>query len=172
MDGNIYVLDSGYIKKFDGTNDWTKIYKVDGSFDSLSVYDNDNMVVWSQHDEAYSLIGGKKQNDTPSVVKGWVQSKDGTWSYNKADGTKAIGWIQDGANWYYTNASGVMQTGWQYVGGMWYYLNPTSDGVKGAMKTGWINDNGTWYYCNSSGAMLANTVINGYVLGSNGAWIK
>lgn len=197
VDGNIYVLDSGYIKKFDGTNDWTKIYKVDGSFDSLSVYDKDNMVVWSQRNEVYSLIGGKKQNDTPSVVKGWVQSKDGTWSYNKADGTKVIGWIQDGANWYYTNASGVMQTGWQYVGGMWYYLNPTSDGVKGAMKTGWqniggtwyylnpisdgtrgsmktgwVNDNGTWYYCNSSGAMLANTVVNGYALGSNGAWIK
>lgn len=178
VDGNIYVLESGYIKKFDGTDDWTKIYKVDGSFDSLSVYDKDNMVAWSQDDEVYSIIGGKKASDTneppttPVVTQGWVAAADGTWSYNKADGTKAKGWVQDGGNWYYTNAAGVMQTGWQYAGGMWYYLNPTSDGTKGAMKTGWIYDNGTWYFCNSSGAMLANTVVNGYVLGSNGAWIR
>ncbi|AGF59146.1 hypothetical protein B0P06_002520 [Clostridium saccharoperbutylacetonicum] len=201
IEGNIYILDSGYIKKFDGTDDWTKIYKVDGAFDSLSVYDNNNMITWSQHDEVYSVIGGKKQDDnptpTPNVTKGWVKATDGTWSYNKADGTKTIGWFQDGNGWYYTNGAGVMQTGWQYVGGLWYYLNPVSDGnmgamktgwqniggtwyylnpisngAMGAMKTGWINDNGTWYYCNSSGAMLADTVVNGYVLGKNGAWIR
>ncbi|POO88629.1 hypothetical protein C1H57_25050, partial [Clostridium sp. 2-1] len=37
---------------------------------------------------------------------------------------------------------------------------------------GWLNDNGTWYYLNSSGAMLYNTTVDGYVLGSNGAWIR
>jgi glucan-binding YG repeat protein len=67
---------------------------------------------------------------------------------------------------------GAMKTGWQNIGGTWYYLNPISNGAMGAMKTGWIDDNGTWYYCNSSGAMLADTVVNGYVLGKNGAWIR
>jgi hypothetical protein len=65
----------------------------------------------------------------------------------KADGTKATAWLQDGTTWYYLNVAGVMQTGW-------------------------INDNGTWYYCNGSGAMLANTTVDGYVLGASGAWAK
>jgi len=60
-----------------------------------------------------------------------------------------------------------MVTGWQNVGGSWYYIN-----MSGAMQTGWINDNGTWYYCDASGVMLANTIVDGYVLGANGAWIK
>lgn len=42
----------------------------------------------------------------------------------------------------------------------------------GIMQTGWINDNGIWYYCDSSGSMLADTTIDGYILGSDGAWIK
>ncbi len=191
VDGNLWRLDGGYIYKFDNTDDWDKVYKVDGSFDEFSVYDKDNIVAWSEDDDVYSLIGGKETSDdknptTPVTTSGWVQATDGTWSYNKADGTKATGWLQDGA-WYYLNANGVMQTGWQNVGGIWYYLNTSGAmqtgwvnvsgtwyylNASGAMQTGWINDNGTWYYCNASGAMLANTVVDGYVLGANGAWVK
>ena len=39
------------------------------------------------------------------------------------------------------------------------------------MQTGWINDSGVWYYLDKSGKMLANTTIDGYVLGGSGAWI-
>ena len=60
-----------------------------------------------------------------------------------------------------------MATGWVNQGGTWYFLASS-----GAMKTGWLNDNGTWYYLNASGAMLANTTVDGYVLGASGAWIK
>lgn len=172
VDGNIYVVDGGYVKEFDGTDDWNKVYKVDGSFDSLSVYDKDNMVAWSQGDEVYSVIGGKKATDdtttptTPVVTAGWVQA-NGTWSYNKADGTKATGWLQDGSAWYFLKADGTMATGWVQDGASWYYLQ-----ASGAMATGWLNDNGTWYYLNASGAMAANTTVDGYVLGANGAWVK
>ena len=130
---------------------------------------------------------------TTEAQVGWVKNADSTWSYYK-NGAKATGWYQDGASWYYLDAAGIMKTGWQQVGGVWYYLNPNSDGYQGVMKTGWINDNGTWYYCNASGAMLSsqwfqdsdgkwyylqasgamavNTTIGGYVIGSNGAWVK
>ena len=126
-------------------------------------------------------------NTTTEAQVGWVKNADSTWSYYK-DGAKATGWLQDGA-WYYLDAAGIMKTGWQQVGGVWYYLNGS-----GAMQTGWVNDNGTWYYCNASGAMLenqwfqdsdgrwyylqasgamaVNTVIGGYVIGANGAWVK
>ncbi|MFT8342085.1 MAG: N-acetylmuramoyl-L-alanine amidase family protein [Clostridium beijerinckii] len=174
VDGNVYVLDGGYVKEFDGTDDWNKVYKVDGSFDSLSVYDKDSMVVWSQDDEVYSVIGGKKAADedtttptTPVTTAGWTQTSAG-WTYTKADGTKATGWLQDGGAWYYLKADGVMATGWVQDGATWYYLNGS-----GAMQTGWLNDNGTWYYLNGSGAMLANTTTpDGYYVGANGAWVR
>lgn len=170
VDGNIFVLEDGYVKKFDGTDDWDKVYKVDGSMDALSVYDKDNMVTWSQDDEVYSLIGSKAAADdttTPVTATGWVQAADGTWSYVNTDGTKATGWLNDKGTWYYLKSDGVMATGWLNDNGTWYYLN-----ASGAMQTGWLNDNGTWYYLSTSGAMLSNTTVDGYVLGSSGAWIK
>ncbi len=172
-EGNLWRLDGGYVYKFDNTDDWDKVYKVDGSFDEFSVYDQDNMVLWSEDDEVYSVIGGKEATDDGETtepttpVAGWVQAADGTWAYNKADGTKATGWLQDGGVWYYLKADGTMATGWVQDGATWYYLNGS-----GAMQTGWLNDNGTWYYLNGSGAMLANTTVDGYVLGANGAWVK
>ncbi|NFN14554.1 N-acetylmuramoyl-L-alanine amidase family protein [Clostridium botulinum] len=190
VDGNLWRIDSGFVYKFDNDDDWDKVYKVDGSMDQLSVYNKDNMVVWNEDDEVYSVIGQKadKEEEKPEVeVKaGWNQAADGTWTFVK-DGVKATGWLQDGANWYLLNDAGIMQTGWQTVGGTWYYLAGNGamqtgwqnvNGAwyyllgNGAMQTGWINDNGTWYFADGSGKMLANTTVNGYVLGANGAWVK
>jgi glucan-binding YG repeat protein len=198
-DGNLWRLDGGYIYEFDNDQDWNKVYKVDGSMEEFSVYDKDNMVIWNEDDEVYSIVDNTTADETtttdtttdtttetPEIITGWVQAKDGTWTYNKADGTKATSWIQDGS-WYFLKADGVMATGWVKDGSTWYYLNG-SGAMKtgwvndngswyylagsGAMKTGWINDNGTWYYCNASGAMLSNTTVDGYNLNSNGAWIR
>ena len=173
VDGNIWRLDGGYIYKFDNTDDWDKVYKVDGSEDEFTVYDGDNIISWSEDDEVYSIVGGKSTGgdtttpETPVVTAGWAQAADGTWSYNTTAGTKATGWLNVGGVWYYLNATGVMSTGWVNDAGTWYYLN-----ASGAMATGWLNDNGTWYYLNASGAMLANTTVDGYVLGASGAWVK
>lgn len=38
--------------------------------------------------------------------------------------------------------------------------------------TGWKNLNGKWYYFNSNGYMAHDTEIDGYKLGSDGAWIQ
>ncbi|AGF58575.1 glucan-binding YG repeat protein [Clostridium saccharoperbutylacetonicum] len=175
--GNVWRLDSGNIYQWDNDSDWNKVYKVDGSFNKMSVYDADNIVAWNEDDEVYAVIGGKtdtKDADTTTsaavtttTATGWAKAADGTWHYVKADGTNATDWLQDGANWYYLNTAGVMQTSWVSDNGNWYYLN-----ASGVMQTGWVNDNGTWYYLNASGAMLSNTTVDGYVLGANGAWIN
>ena len=57
-----------------------------------------------------------------------------------------------------------MNIGWQYVGGSWYYL-----GTDGAMVTGWRQINGKWYCFDEDGVMLYNTVMDGYILGPDGA---
>lgn len=199
VNGNIFFLKDGYVMKYDLDEDFDKIYKVDGSMDNLSVYDQNNMILWSEDDDVYSVISGKsstteEDKEEETTTTGWVQNADGTWNYLNAEGNKVTGWlqspasglwyymdangvmmsngwVQDGGNWYLLNADGSMATGWKYTGGAWYYLKPTA-GNRGAMQTGWINDNGTWYYCNASGAMLSNTTVGGYVLGANGAWIR
>jgi hypothetical protein len=162
--GDHYVLsDDGYIEEFNPKNSsWEKLYKVDGGMNKIDITLPMFAAVWNEDDGVYSLItpgaGAKKDDATAAATTtatttsavtttGWAKATNGTWSFVKVDGTKATGWYQDGTAWYYLNAAGIMQTGW-------------------------INDNGTWYYCNGSGAMLANTTVDGYVLGASGAWIQ
>ncbi|WP_077861434.1 N-acetylmuramoyl-L-alanine amidase family protein, partial [Clostridium sp. BL-8] len=195
VDGNVWVVADGKIYKYVAGGDMTKVYTCDSSLDAISVYDENNIVTWENGGDIYTTVGeGKAETSTEAgtttgaatVQTGWVQLADGTWNlydatgnkvvnnwaivggtwyYLKADGVMATGWTNVGGTWYYLNASGAMQTGWFNDNGTWYYLQSS-----GAMATGWFNDNGTWYYLNASGAMLANTTVDGYVLGASGAW--
>lgn len=185
--GNLWAISDGYIYKFDNKDEWKKVYKVNEDFVSLSVYDEKNLVAWSEDDEVYSIVSSKESttdkdnnnsdsnnnsnadnnNNNTTALRGWVFGQDAKWYYYKEDGTKAVGWYKDGNTWYYLNANGDMKTGWLLSNGAWYYLKES-----GAMATGWINDGGTWYYLNAAGAMLSNTTVNGYKLGPTGAWIK
>ena len=96
-----------------------------------------------------------------------VYTTPGTTSNTTTTNSK-YGWQLVNNTWYYTYSNGTKATGWQYIGGQWYYLDSA-----GRMKTGWFKDtDGRWYYLQPSGAMAKNTTINGYKLGSNGAWVK
>jgi hypothetical protein len=96
---------------------------------------------------ALGIVGtmASKLNLSASSSTGWVQSANGSWNYNKVDGSKSTGWVQDGADWYY------------------FWSN-------GEMATGWVQSSGTWYYLTSNGAMATNTVVDGCYLNSTGAW--
>lgn len=82
-------------------------------------------------------------------------------------GSPSTGWVKKNNDWYYYN-NGHRYSGWIKVDGLWYYLSPNS----GQMQTGWIQDNGSWYYLNNSGAMVTNTYIGQFYIGSNGKWIQ
>ena len=194
-EGNTWALDKGAIYKFDGS-DFKEIYTCDRSLDRLDVYNEKNLIAWAEGEDVYTTVNegkavtdeeaGTDEDKTEEVVKsGWDKNADGTWSYYN-NGAKATGWVQAGA-WYYLNANGIMQTGWVNDNGTWYYCNASGamqtgwllDGstwyylqANGAMKTGWLLDNGTWYYLNANGSMAANTTVDGYKLGANGAWIR
>ncbi|MEO2077663.1 MAG: S8 family serine peptidase [Bacillus sp. (in: firmicutes)] len=116
----------------------------------------------------WSLEGGTWYYYVKDVkATGWVKDTDGKWYFLKKDGKMATGWVFDGGTWYYLTKSGAMKTGWLLEGGKWYYLNGN-----GAMATGWKQVNGKWYYLYKSGEMAANTTVDGYKLGKDGAWIK
>lgn len=100
---------------------------------------------------------------------GWFYDKDTEQDNYYIDGDiLSNGWFQIKENWYYFKNDGAMSTGWLSLNNNWYYLNKS-----GAMKTGWLQDSvGKYYYLNVDGTMAHDTIIDGYQLGSDGAWIK
>ncbi|WP_297417468.1 chitobiase/beta-hexosaminidase C-terminal domain-containing protein [Clostridium sp.] len=124
-------------------------------------------------------------NNTGAMTTGWYKSESGDWTYNGkdtvgqwfhlgTDGKMDIGWFKDtDGSWYFLcdgkdyGALGYMETGWKFTDGKWYFLKGN-----GAMATGWTYVDGNWYYLYSDGSMASNTVIDGYTLGTDGAWIQ
>ncbi len=93
----------------------------------------------------------------------WVNS-NGTWSYVKADGSKAVGWIKEGNCWYAFDANGAMRTGWIASNEHWYFM-----GESGVMQAdAWIEDNGARYYIKGTGVMAKDYVKDGYELNADG----
>ncbi|MFJ7729595.1 metallophosphoesterase [Neobacillus sp. NPDC097160] len=166
-------------------------FQIDGSMSigwyssgSQKYYLNDNGVM----QVGWKDIDGQRYYFGPdgALKKGWVEDNH-KWYYLDNNGNSKLGWIQDQAKWYYLksdgmvtgwqnidnktwyffNGSGSMQTGWVFSGGKWYFLSGS-----GAMKTGWILDSEKWYFLTSDGSMAINTSIQGYRVGSDGAWIK
>lgn len=136
-------ISDGYVKKFiPSEKKFVKLYKVDGGMNRINVCWEYNLVVWNKDDKIYSIIDEPLPGATSNTIK-----TDQTTGAAVNVSTSA-GWVKA-------------------TDGTWNYIK--ADGTK---ATGWINDRGIWYYCDSSGAMLADVIIDGYVLNSNGAWIK
>lgn len=132
---------------------------------------NNTANIASKSNQWISINGKWQYNDAlgNSLKNTWFYDKNiGKTYYLQNDGYMVTGWIYNNGDWYYLDSSGAMQTGWKQIGPAWYYLDNT-----GKMQTGWIKDmNDNYYYLYSSGAMATNTTINGYKIGTNGAWIK
>lgn len=117
-------------------------------------------------------------------INGWIEEANGKWQYKdaagsiakntwvqnyyvQADGNMATDWLKIDDSWYYFGTDGAKKIGWQYINGNWYYLDS-----QGKMQIGWMKDlSGKYYYLNSDGSMAYSTTINGYKLGTDGAWI-
>lgn len=123
-------------------------------------------------------------NSQPSgdMEKGYMQTgwlyDCGNWYYFYGNGQMATGFINLNGSYYYLDSSntgsiGIMKTGWQKINGYWYYFNTSSDsGITGLMNKGWKRIGGNWYYFyEKDGKMAANTYIDGYRIGPDGAWI-
>ena len=120
------------------------------------------------------------------LVKGWnkilpeqsnallgKQINELSWIYIQGE-ELSKGWIEDAKakNWYFMNGKGIMEIGWlKDKDDKWYYLNTISDGSKGSMKIGWNKINNEWYYLQNDGVLAVNTIIDGYLVGSDGKLI-
>lgn len=131
---------------------------------------------------------------------GWMKWNDKWYLFNE-NGYMLKGWQQSKNIWYYLNPSqnesgpeGAMVTGWVTDGGKTYYMNPDVNGPEGALVTGWVTGtdgkryymdpsgarvsgwykigDGYYYFYPEDGSMAANTTVDGFVLGADGAWRK
>ncbi|PFP23528.1 hypothetical protein COJ96_23910 [Bacillus sp. AFS073361] len=174
VSGKKYYLDkSGVMKKGWVTVSGKKYY-----FDSSGVMKKGGWI---------TVSGKKYYLDGSGVMKtGWV-TVSGKKYYLDGSGVMKTGWITVSGKKYYLDGSGVMKTGWVTVSGKWYYLDST-----GVMKTGWLDVSGKryylntdgsrvtgwkqinvkWYFFNKDGVMAANTTVDGYKLGADGARIQ
>ena len=156
--GNVWAINKGKIYKSIKGGEFKQIYSVDGSLDQLEVYDDDNLIAYEYDGESFATTKGKSSSTDDDKKEEVVVN------------TYKVGWNQVAATgaWQYSKDGKTLITNqWVLDNGTWYFI-----GTDGIMKTGWLNDRGTWYYLNANGSMAHDTTINGYKLGSNGAWIR
>ena len=146
----------------------TKYQRANGSFAKAE---------WEQVGETWYHFDASGYMQT-----GWL-NLDGTWYYLNDDGSMAKdtwigtyyvdasgawiieGWQENSYGWWYQRANGTYpHNEWEIINGTWYHFDES-----GYMQTGWLNLDGTWYYLNADGSMAADTYVDGYYLGSDGA---
>ena len=107
----------------------------------------------------------------------WINNR---WYYFNQEGYMLTGWLFYNNAWYYFEENegseqGKISLGWKEIHGFWYYFSEEVGAENGKMRTGWQEVKGKWYYLNpksgaENGKMLYNTKVQGYTLGSDGAW--
>ena len=58
--------------------------------------------------------------------------------------------------------------GWYLDETVWYYTQPDFT----LAHLGWLQIDGVWYYFGADGQLAVDTVIDGYYVDTNGAWIQ
>jgi glucan-binding YG repeat protein len=105
------------------------------------------------------------------TATGATSNNSGSNNANVNATIKVNQWVSNNGKWQYNDILGHPLKNMWFLDknyGAWYYLDEI-----GNMRTGWLKDgSGNWYYLYPSGAMAYNTIIEGYKLGANGAWIK
>ena len=119
----------------------------------------------------------QNSNSIPQGSISWQRDNKGWWIKNSDGSYPRNEWKLVNNSWYFFDSQGYMFTGWLNISGSWYFLNTDEGSNNGKMVTGWRAVSGKWYYLStatdgSGGKMLLNTIIDGYRLGADGAWVK
>ena len=99
-------------------------------------------------DQTYPVNGVLYKFDKEGIMikeGGWGSYNGNKYYKNPVTGFPYTGWVTFGTTWYYANSNGFMVKGWQYINGKYYYFYPDTY------------------------IMARNTVIDGYVIGGDGA---
>lgn len=139
-------------------------YQKTVSLSTSSTTDTVTVKVSNDDSKTYTLKVSKTLTAGTGQQNNQFENQNGNGAYNGNQGLNNGNINNNGMG----NANGGNKQGWQQVSGQWYYFDNS-----GQKKTGWLQDkDGKWYYLQASGAMAVNTVIDGYKVGNDGAWIK
>lgn len=112
----------------------------------------------SRNHSGSRVISGVKPRNNNKKEGEWILDSKGWWYQYPDKSWKKSEWAElkfnDQKDWYYFDEQGYMVTGWKMINDKWYYFYEKTEGNM------------------PKGAMAQNTVINGYRVDSNGAWIK
>jgi FOG: Glucan-binding domain (YG repeat) len=98
-----------------------------------------------------------------TTTRGWVQNESGRWMYySQSTGNALTGWQTIDGSRYYFNHNGIMRTGWLNFAGKRYYFHASGKMISGR----WVEIDNKHYYFYPDGTLAANTIIDGYWLGS------
>lgn len=125
---------------------------------------------WQRISNAWYYLDAADEEHPGLMVSDCSKEIAGHTYFFNASGAMREGWYHDGSDWYYYDPSGLIASGWRAVKGYWYYLDPENDNKMTGAVWKVIKDH--WYYFKYSGAMARNTVIDGYVVHNNGAYIR
>ena len=125
-------------------------------------------------DSSKAAITGKKDTSTSKTTTQLttVQTKPSGWHYvgnqlhyaDPSTGRDLTGVQRIAGNFYYFSETGAMLTGWQKIGEHKYYFTD-----QGYMAFGWRFIDGNWFVLDGySGALISDTWIDGYYIGSVG----
>lgn len=119
------------------------------------------MPVYAQETQAYGQEMPAQAQETPYC--GFVQTEQGVM-WRNADGTfLKDSWLDAAGLKYHLDRDGYVQVGPAEVDGKIYYLFPG-----GMITSGWLQIGDGIYYFQADGTMAVSTVVDGFVLGSDG----
>jgi glucan-binding YG repeat protein len=158
----------GYL---DGVAHGWNLVKLNGKWYHLDVTDNDvaNNKYFLKNDKALRNDGFTwEAKEYPICDKDYEIEPNNSGQPSIGYKSKVDGdWYFSNNSWYFRKKIGIYALGWNRIDNNWYCLGST-----GTMQTGWIHYSEKWYYCYpQSGAMAVNTIIDGYIVDSNGAWV-
>jgi len=103
-------------------------------------------------------------------INAWELDSHGKWFFLGANGAMVINeWhIDSHQKWFYLGGTGEMvKNSWQLDShNKWFYLGDTGEMVINF----WVHYQGKQYWVGPTGEMAINTTIDGWVVGSDGAW--
>lgn len=126
-----------------------------------------DMSKWDSEAMANAIVKGITGR-SPSYSNGW-NLINGVWYFYENNVKVINSWRKDSKGlWYFLGGDGAMVTArWiKSNDGKWYFLK--ADGVMATSQ--WIKWNNKSYYVGSDGSMAINTVIDGWTVGTDGAW--
>lgn len=111
--------------------------------------------------------GNERRTYTLNVIRGDASTTSNQNSSSVSQMKNS--WYTDRATskTYYYDENGNKATGWKYINYNWYLFDSNGVMLKGWQQVGW-----NWYYMYDSGVMASSTVIDGYRVGADGAWVR